>query len=198
MRGLIYKELKMSPMLSSICIMLVLMLVFALIDPVSMSHASEAEAVEANRTLGSVLFLTGILAGLSMGLMTESVGFPMTETIHQARFYTTTPAGISKALAAKYAANFIATAGLGVIVEAANLTARHFAPYKPDLTGLIVFCFSVLIINNAKTLATFSWFGFSKTNNAVGVFVFILFAASLLYFLFGDISFIIDMMRCRA
>ena len=194
MRGLIYKELKMSPMISSMNIMLVLMLVFALIDPVSMSHSYEAEAVDANKTLGSILFLTGILAGLSMGLMTSAVGFPMTETMHQARFYTTSPAGISGVLAAKYAANLIVTAGLGAIVEAANLTARHFAPYKPDLTGLIVFCFSLLVINNAMSLTMTSWFGFRKTGTAVAVFIALLSAVSVVYFLFGYISFIIDRM----
>ena len=187
MRGLIYKELKMSEMRGSVVIMLLIAFVFALIDPVPLTFAIE-DQIEASQMLGTALFATGIITAMFVGLMVSGIGFSMKDTMAQNRFYTTTPAGVSGVLASKYAANFIATAGVGAAAELANIFGRLIAPYKPDLTGVIVFCFSLLLINSASSLTMAAWFGNKRKNTALSIFLGILALISFLYFLFGDIT----------
>ena len=193
MRGLIYKELKMAELTGSIVIMLILCFLLALIDPVPLTFAIE-EDTGASQLLGNGLFASGIMGGLLMGFVTSGIGFPLKETLTQNRFYTTTPAGVPGVLAAKYAASFIAVTFVGAVTETANICGRLIAPYKTDLTAVIVFVCSLFLLNNAYTLTMTAWFGRKKMGAVMGAFLGFLFLISFLYFLFGDITPYLELM----
>lgn len=194
MLGLIYKEIRMSVMLVSTVIFLCIMVLIAVIDPVKLLDSTDAEAAEINQLLGISLFSASVMIGVLYGFSTPTVGFSPLETIQQCRFYASSPLGIPGTLASKYLTNFIVTAGIFAVTLTANVLGRLIAPYKPDLSGLIIFCFSMFLINNALNLALASWFGTKKQGTAITTFFLLLLLVSLIWFLFGDISIILNMM----